>query len=356
MRKISNNSVIFSLKGVSRFLLSFILFSFLSTIALGQDKPAQKTKSTPKDKQAKPKVDAKVDSIVKPPATETIVKDETSKLINNRGWKTDAAIERELNKDRFPLSYEHIREDDVVFRQRIWREINIEEKINQTFRYKGEDENGSQLFISILLNALLDSTLKKADTLNNLVAFDASNDRFTRILNASEINQSLGIECKKVWSARKNDSVLTCSQFNPDDVKKILLKEEWIFDKEASKLIVRILGIAPIKTTFTVQKDNNGAIIDTLIEETPMFWVYYPGFRSHLAKYEVYNGKNFGASMSWEELFESRYFSSKIVKSTFDNPDNKYISELMKNEILSLLEAENIKDKLLKYEQSLWQY
>lgn len=353
----SNNGLIFSLRGwVSRFLFSFILFSLLSTIVLSQDKSVKKSAPAKKDQKQKSTVDAKIDSVPKSIVKDTIVKDETSKLINNKGWKNDAAIERELNKERFPLAYEHIREDDVVFRQRIWREINIEEKINQSFRYKGEDENGSQLFITILLNALLDSTLKKGDSLNNLVAFDASNDRFTRMLTASEIRQTMGIECKKEFSQRKNDSVLTCSTFNPDDVKNILLKEEWIFDKEASKLIVRILGIAPIKTKVIVNKDKSGAVIDSTIEKAPMFWIYYPGFRSHLAKYEVYNGRNFGASMSWEELFEYRYFSSTIVKSTFDNPDNKYISEVMKTEILSLIEAEKTKERLLKFEQSVWQY
>ena len=34
----------------------------------------------------------------------------------------------------------------------------------------------------------------------------------------------------------------------------------------------------------------------------PIFWVYYPDMRPLLAKYEAYNGKNYGARMSWEEL------------------------------------------------------
>ncbi len=50
-----------------------------------------------------------------------------------------------------------------------------------------------------------------------------------------------------------------------------------------------------------------------------LFWVYYPDLRPLLAKYEAYNGKNFGGRMSWEELFESRMFSARIVKSTIDN-------------------------------------
>jgi len=89
-----------------------------------------------------------------------------------------------------------------------------------------------------------------------------------------------------------------------------------------------------------------------------MFWVYYPDLRPMLAKAEVYNPKNMGQSrMTWEELFESRMFSSYIVKSTLDNPQNKLIKSLYPNApILALLEGENIKDKIFNYEQDLWSY
>ena len=76
-----------------------------------------------------------------------------------------------------------------------------------------------------------------------------------------------------------------------------------------------------------------------------------------LAKYEVYNPKNMGQSrMTWEELFESRMFGSYIVKSTLDNPQNRYIRNNIKDPILALLEGDNIKEKLFNYEQNLWAY
>ena len=88
-----------------------------------------------------------------------------------------------------------------------------------------------------------------------------------------------------------------------------------------------------------------------------LFWVYYPDLRPILAKYEVYNPKNMGQSrMTWEELFESRMFSSYIVKSTLDNAANRNISGYIKDPILALLEGDNIKDKIFNYEQDLWSY
>lgn len=140
-------------------------------------------------------------------------------------------------------------------------------------------------------------------------------------------------------------------EINLDSFYKFRIKEEVIFDKESSRLFWRILGIAPVKNIITSLGLNLG--------ETELFWVYYPDMRPVFAKYEVYNGKNFGARMSWEELFESRMFYGRIIKSTIDNPYDQYIKNYKSftdNGILQLLEGENIKEKIFNYEQDLWSY
>jgi len=145
------------------------------------------------------------------------------------------------------------------------------------------------------------------------------------------------------------DSVI-CEEFNMDQISKFRIKEEWVFDKESSRMYVRILGIAPVKTFFSKTDGKE-------IGSAPIFWVYYPDMRPALAKFEVYNGKNFGARMSWEELFESRFFGSYIVKSTLDNPYDLYLKQVYQNDpIMRLLESDKIKDKIFNYEQDLWSY
>lgn len=265
--------------------------------------------------------------------------------------RNDAAIERNLVKDRTPLAYEHIREDDAWFRERVWREIDIREKMNLPFRYRAQEDNGSQRFISILLNGL---------RTGEITAFDATiDDRFTTPLTIEEIGKNLAGKCDTIevpdfekdptGSKGTMKSKLVCAEFNPDDIQKFRIKEEWVFDKESSRLYSRILGIAPVKTVID---ESTGQVLG----ETPLFWLYYPDLRPTLAKYEVYNGKNFGARMSWEELFESRYFSSYIVKSTFENPQDLFIKGYIKDDILRLLESDAIKDKIFNFEQDLWHY
>jgi len=267
-----------------------------------------------------------------------------------RSLRPDDAIERNLVKDRTPLAYEHIREDDAVYRQRLWREIDVHEKMNLPFVYKADGDNGNQRFVNILLNAIKSG---------EITAFNAQvDDRFTTPMTLKEIAELLvgkpHIEQVPNWAedptgakGLMKDTVIT-EVYNPDIVERFWIKEDVIFDKESSRMYTRILGIAPVKTI----RNQDGSFRDV----SPIFWVYYPELRPLLAKYEAYNGKNYGARLSWEELFESRMFSSRIIKSTIENPYDLFVKNYIKDPILRLLEGENIKEKIFNYEQDLWSY
>jgi len=266
--------------------------------------------------------------------------------------RVDGPFQKQV-ANRNPLPYEDLRPDDALFQERVWREIDVREKINQVFRYKSEDNNGDQRFINMLVKTIRDS-LKVGKGL----AFSGDDDRFTTLLDSSQFERVLsgGNQCDtqpvyNLLDPTKIDSfVVVCNSLNPDEIVKFRIKEDWVFDRESSRMFVRIIGIAPLKTILGVdKKTERGA--------QPMFWVYYPDIRPMLARYEVYNPKNMGQSrMTWEELFESRMFGSYIVKSTLDNPQNKYIRNYIKDPILALLEGDNIKEKIFNYEQDLWSY
>ena len=263
-----------------------------------------------------------------------------------KSLRRDGAVDDDVIRDRIPLAYENLRADDAVYRHKIWREIDTREKINLPFRYSADQDNGNQRFISILLQAVQDSTV---------TVFSNVDDRFTTPMTKSDVAKIIAGE--EVDVPQYNDKgELTGSkkmrnEINLDSIYKFRIKEEVIFDKESSRLFFRILGIAPVKRLITPQGLDIG--------ETELFWVYYPDMRETFSKYEVYNGKNFGARMSWEELFESRMFYGRIIKSTIDNPYDQYIKNykgLSENGILQLMEGENIKEKIFNYEQDLWSY
>ena len=263
-----------------------------------------------------------------------------------KSLRRDAAVDDDAIRDRTPLAYENLRADDAVYRHKIWREIDTREKINLPFRYSADQDNGNQRFISILLQAVQDSAV---------TVFNSIDDRFTTPMTKGEVSKAISGDVVDVpiYDSLGNltGSKKMTNEVNFDSIYKFRIKEEVVFDKESSRLFFRILGIAPVKNIVTSMGVNLG--------ETELFWVYYPDMRETFAKYEVYNGKNFGARMSWEELFESRMFYGRIIKSTIDNPYDQFIKNykgLTENTILQLLEGENIKEKIFNYEQDLWSY
>jgi gliding motility associated protien GldN len=342
------------MKFVCKILVLFVMIAFIGYSASAQKRkttkakaPAKrsstrrttKNKTTANIKGANASTDSAV--VASAPATDSLPIKKVLKSL-----RRDAAVDDDAIKDRTPLAYENLRADDAVYRHKIWREIDAREKINLPFRYAADQDNGNQRFLSILLTAIQDSAV---------TVFDAIDDRFTTPMTRAQVAEILlGPEIEIKQFNEKGDEIAPIkrrNELNPDSVYKFQIKEEVVFDKESSRLFFRVLGIAPVKRIITPQGLDLG--------ESPVFWVYYPDMRATFAKYEVYNGKNFGARMSWEELFESRMFYGRIIKSTIDNPYDQFIKNykgLSENTILQLLEGENIKEKIFNYEQDLWSY
>ena len=156
--------------------------------------------------------------------------------------------ERNAINERKPLPYDHIREEDATYSQFVWREIDGREKMNLPFIYKAKDDDGDQRFFSILLNAM------KRDS---VMAF-----RDERFSEPYDVKEALGLTTKYVagvydttYSENINDENIRDTVISlrenktapkPDSVYKFRIKEQWMFDRESSRLTVRIIAIAPL--------------------------------------------------------------------------------------------------------------
>jgi gliding motility associated protien GldN len=337
-------------KHLVKYLLLVICFGLFAGVAVAQKRNAtqrQTTRKTTKNKTkatinppvAKPVAAAAPEA---PPVNDSLPIKKVLKSLR----PDEAVTGGNQIRDRTPLAYENLRMDDAMFRHKIWREIDTREKINLPFRYSADEDNGNQRFISILLQAIQDSIV---------TVFSNIDDRFTTPMTKADVAKAIGGEPipVKQYDSLGNEIgvVMKAREINLDSIYRFHVKEEVIFDKESSRLFWRILGIAPVMNVINSQGINLG--------QSEVFWVYYPDMRPVFAKYEVYNGKNFGARMTWEELFESRMFYGRIIKSTLDNPydlELKNFPGLRDNTVFQLLEGENIKEKIFNYEQDLWSY
>ncbi len=347
-------------KSLTRVLFFVICCIAISHVAEAQKKGGRSAKKRPntssvRKSKGKTKATTVAPEVQDSTVTAAVVKDTTPAKIDSlpvpkikKSLRADEAVDRRDILDRTPLAYEHLRVDDAVYRHKIWREIDAREKINLPFRYKADENNGNQRFISILLKAIQDG---------EVTAFSNIDDRFTTPMTLDEVSKVVTGGSTTVDIYNEKGEVTgqrtVQNEINLDSFYKFQLKEEVIFDKEASRLFWRILGIAPVQKLMT----STGIQIGD--QAYPLFWVYYPDLRPIFAKYEVYNGKNYGQRMTWEELFENRMFSGRIIKSTIDNPMDIPIAQqpgLKENGVFQLLEGERIKEKVFNYELDLWSY
>ena len=133
---------------------------------------------------------------------------------------------------------------------------------------------------------------------------------------------------------------------NQDQIKQLLLYEEWYFDKKLSKLDVRIIGICPIRIYF------NEATNTQRREQT--FWIRYDEARDVLARNEVFNPYNDAQRISFDDLFMQRRFSSYIYGESNVFDDRTIIEYTTGKD--AMFEAERIKTELFNFEHDLWEY
>lgn len=242
-------------------------------------------------------------------------------------------------KDVKPIPMPSVREADIMWSKRIWREIDMRQKINQPFYYPIEPHNNWRNFITVIMDALREGSV---------TAYDISaTDEFTVPLNYQEIISrqvdTLHKTFQRPYPPYEQYDTVIYSEFDPMKVNRIRIKEDWYFDKKHSQMLVRIMGICPV---MTKERDNQEY-------SEPLFWIYFPEARPALAHAEVFNRFNNVGRRTYDEVFMKRLFNSYIYKE--ENVYDRRISEYAQG-LDALLEAERIKNELLNFEQSIWEY
>jgi gliding motility associated protien GldN len=282
-------------------------------------------------------------------AQETSIKDMQSQFNSydavDDEWKPslvrDGAYDRVEHVSRI-LPWQSLRENDIMWKKRVWREIDIREKQNMAFRFPGDDYTGGGYFIEIILDAVKKGKIK---------AYSNVDDRFTNALTKDQILEMMIGEpdTNEVIHPVTGEMqiIITRREFNPDIVTKYRIKEDWMFDRNLGRMVVRIVGIAPIKDII----DENTGLFRA---SQAVFWLYYPEIRPMLAQYEVFNPENDVARMTWNDYFEGRFFSSKVIKTS--NPFDLTYSNRRMSALEALYEGKKAEEMLFNKEHDMWVY
>ncbi|MEO6524208.1 MAG: gliding motility protein GldN [Mucilaginibacter sp.] len=239
-----------------------------------------------------------------------------------------------------PVAYTSVRQADVVFARRIWREIDLREKMNQYLA------SPKARLIDVLMDAIKNDELRVFDATPTKES--PNGDDFATPLTSaqamSKMADSVLVSTIDKNTGEKTGTRKVLSEFNPDSVVKFRIKEDWIFDKQRSVYEPRIIGIAPL-----IQIVAGGEKLDY----QPAFWIYFPEARPILAAKEVSRKNNDAGNLSFDQIFLKRIFASYIVKES--NDKDVRIKDYT-NGIDRLYESERIKKSLLDWELNLWQY
>ncbi|TXC78849.1 type IX secretion system ring subunit PorN/GldN [Luteibaculum oceani] len=235
-----------------------------------------------------------------------------------------------------------IREADVLWSKRVWREIEVAEKVNLPLYYPLDDIADRKNLFDVLRDAYqagliqaFDSRFIGSDEFRFPIPADTADAKlFSRKITLTDIDEF-----------GETNYITKTQDFEAEDVVRYRIKEDWYFDKQRSELRVKILGIMPI-CKYT---DEDGTV-----KTQQTAWFYFPEVRHVLVNYEAFNRRNKTQRITFDDIFRKRYFSSHIIKE--ENVYDRSIASVYTSPYDQLLKSEEIKQEIFNFEHDLWSY
>jgi gliding motility associated protien GldN len=255
---------------------------------------------------------------------------------------------REHIPNKAPVPYAYIREADVMWAKDIYRIIDLKQKQNLSLYYPTKPINDRFNLVQLILWGIDNEGIRAFST-------DDPKNEFTVPLDRSKIDDVFGAGTETIKKPDLNTGLMVDTIIKndrkTDEVKQILVKEKWFFDKNHSVMNVRIVGLCPIRVYNRL--DDQGLPTDFILKRLTC-WVYFPEIRPLLSRHEMFNNNNDAQRISFDDYFMQRRFNSYIFAES-NVYENRQISSYALG-LDALLEADKVKEYLFNMEHDLWEY
>jgi gliding motility associated protien GldN len=265
-------------------------------------------------------------------------------MINAQVDEKVEVYEKEHVTDKVPVPYVAVREADVIWAKTIWRIIDLRQKQNMPVYYPTKPIGNRMSLIDLLLYGVKNEglTVYNADSPEATTEFDVP-------MTLEEVNIAMDALDDTVNVVDENgmpQQVIVPGEAKTHEVKKLLVKEKWYFDKQHSVMNARIVGLCPIRL---YQKEDNPNMLMKKV-----FWVYYPEARALLTNHEIYNRHNDAQRISYDDFFWQRRFDSYVVAES-NVYNNRWVTAYTLG-TKAILESNEIENYLFSTEHDMWVY
>ena len=264
-----------------------------------------------------------------------------NKPISKDSLKIDSIKQKEalLKARPFPLPDPNPKE--IRFYHRYWRDIDLQDKKNQVFSRPGAT------LIEAILAGIKDGKIIAYDPMGGTPDAPAG-DAFITPLSYNDLMSHLSDTAMVDQfdkDGNKTGSIAKPNPFTPDKIAGYRIKEDVYYDKQRSRIITRIVGIAPLQKLSLSSGDSLGV--------QPLCWIKFKECRRVLITIDE-DGPNKKIGLTMDDIFLQRRFNAKIVQES--NPLNARIKDYETTPAGQDKEAARIEAKLSEFKKNMFTY
>jgi len=253
----------------------------------------------------------------------------------------DGIYDKENSVNRKFIPYTYLREGDVQFSKRVWRNVDLREKINQPLYLPTKFTSNKLSLMQLVVKGILDGSIIAFEDEEFLIQKDIARLKERLVVREDSVDQDLFDDQGNPYTVKVAGAV--DSTWIYDNFQSLEIKEDWFFDKQKSVMEVRIVGLG--FNALMKGKEDFGP--------QNQFYIYFPACRPYFAATEVYNTKNDAERRTFDDIFWKRQFNSNIIRES--NVFDRTIDAYSKG-IDALLENDRIKKELFQYEHDFWHF